>query len=393
MPRVAAMTGNNAVAESMRQINPDVVAAYPITPQTELSEEFAEFVANGKVDTEYVTVESEHSAMSACIGASAAGSRVLTATSSAGFALMWEMLPIASGTRTPVIMTVVNRAFSAPINIHCSHDDTMGGRDAGWIQLYSENSQEAYDNMIQAVRIGEDMSVRLPVMVAMDGFIISHAVERLELLDDESVKKFIGPYQSVNPLLDTKKPVTYGALALQDYYMESKWQQSAALLNSKAKILEVAAEYKKLTGRSYGLFENYKLDDAEVAIVIINSAAGVAKMVVDELREKGIKAGVLQPRVYRPFPHEEIREALKNIKAIAIMDRTDAFGAGGTPTFTEVTSALYGLTNPPKVINYVYGLGGRDIRVEDIHGVYQRLTEIAKTGKTGKMFEYLGVRK
>ncbi|MCK4909670.1 MAG: pyruvate ferredoxin oxidoreductase, partial [Planctomycetes bacterium] len=295
MPRVAAMTGNNAVAESMRQINPDVVAAYPITPQTELSEEFAEFVANGKVDTEYVTVESEHSAMSACIGASAAGSRVLTATSSAGFALMWEMLPIASGTRTPVIMTVVNRAFSAPINIHCSHDDTMGGRDAGWIQLYSENSQEAYDNMIQAVRIGEDMSVRLPVMVAMDGFIISHAVERLELLDDESVKKFIGPYQSVNPLLDTKKPVTYGALALQDYYMESKWQQSAALLNSKAKILEVAAEYKKLTGRSYGLFENYKLDDAEVAIVIINSAAGVAKMVVDELREKGIKAGVLQP--------------------------------------------------------------------------------------------------
>lgn len=392
MSRIAAMTGNNAVAEAMRQINPDVVAAYPITPQTELMEEFAEFVANGRVKTEYIPVESEHSAMSACIGASLAGSRVLTATSSAGFALMWEMLPIASGMRTPIIMTVVNRAFSAPINIHCSHDDTMGGRDTGWIQIYSENAQEIYDNFIQAVKIGEDFSVRLPVMVAMDGFIISHAVERLELLDDAAIQEFIGPYQATNSVLDVQHPVTYGAIALQDYYMEHKKQQSDALRNAKAKVLQVAEEFARLSGRRYGLFEGYQLDDAEVAIVILNSAAGVVKMVVDELRTKGIKAGVLKPRLFRPFPAEEIRTALKNVKAIAVMDRTDAFGAGGTPTYTEVTSALYGLNNPPKIINHVYGLGGRDLRLEDIHGVYQKLLEIALSGKVEQTFEYLGVR-
>lgn len=393
--RVAALTGNNAIAEAMRQINPDVVAAYPITPQTELAEEFAEFVANGKVDTEYIAVESEHSAMSACVGASAAGARVMTATSSAGFALMWEMLAVASGLRTPVIMTVVNRAFSAPLNIHCSHDDTMGGRDTGWIQLYSENAQEAYDNLIQAVRIGEDLSIRLPIMVCMDGFIISHSVERVELLDDDVVRKFVGPYQAVNPLLDTTKPVTFGAIALPDYYTEHKRLESEALLNSKSKILEISKDFAKVSGRNYGLFETYpeNLKDTELVIVVLNSAAGVTRMIVDELRAKGVKAGLLKPRLYRPFPREEIREALKNIKAIAVLDRTDSFGAGGSPTFVEVTSAMYGLAKSPLMINYIYGLGGRDIIPDDIRLVFNRLIDMAKTGKiTGRINDYLTVR-
>lgn len=392
MPRIAAMTGNNAVAEAMRQINPDVVAAYPITPQTESVEEFADFVANGMVKTQYVPVESEHSSMSACIGASAAGARTMTATSSAGFALMWEMLPIASGLRTPIVMYVSNRAFSAPLNIHCSHDDTMGGRDTGWIQLYSENAQEMYDNLIQAIRIAEDASVRLPIMVCMDGFIISHAIERVDLLDDEPVKKFVGEFKSESNLLNIEHPISIGACALQDYYTEAKRQHSEAILNSKAKILQVADEFAKISGRKYGLFESYRLEDAEYALVIINSAAGVAKMVVNELREKGVKVGLLKPRVYRPFPAEEIRNALKHLKAIAVMDRVDAFGSGGTPTFTEVRSAMYGLPNLPLMINYVYGLGGRDIRLEDINKVYQRLFDIVKTGQTGKTFDYLNVR-
>ncbi|MFH0888017.1 MAG: pyruvate ferredoxin oxidoreductase [Planctomycetota bacterium] len=392
MPRIVAMTGNNAIAEGMRQINPDVVAAYPITPQTEAVEEFADFVANGRVKTQYIPVESEHSSMSACIGASASGARTMTTTSSAGFALMWEMLPIASGLRTPVIMYVANRAFSAPLNIHCSHDDTMGGRDTGWIQIYSENAQEAYDNLIQAVLIGEDKSIRLPVMVCMDGFIISHSVERVELLDDEIIQKFIGEYKTEYSLLNVNNPISIGACALQDYYTEHKRQHSEALMNSKDKILEIADKFYKISGRKYGLFESYRLDDAEYAIVIINSAAGVAKMVVDELREKGIKVGVLKPRIYRPFPATEIKNALKHLKAIAVLDRVDSFGTASTPTFTEVKAAMYGLDKSPLMINYVYGLGGRDVRLEDINKVYQKLISIGKTGKIDKVFDYLTVR-
>jgi pyruvate ferredoxin oxidoreductase alpha subunit len=326
----------------------------------------------------------------------------MTATSSAGFALMWEMLPIASGLRTPVIMYVANRAFSAPLNIHCSHDDTMGGRDTGWLQIYSENAQEAYDNLIQAVPIGEDKSIRLPVMVCMDGFIISHSVERVELLDDKVVQQFIGEYKTDYSLLNVNKPISIGACALPDYYTEHKRQHSEALMNSKDKILEIADKFYKISGRKYGLFEPYRLNDAEYAIVIINSGAGVAKMVVDELREKGIKAGVLKPRIYRPFPANEIRDALKHLKAIAVLDRVDSFGTASTPTFTEVKAAMYGLDKParpdgrsggsPLMINYVYGLGGRDVRLEDINKVYQKLISITKKGKIDKVFDYLTVR-
>jgi pyruvate ferredoxin oxidoreductase alpha subunit len=393
MSRIEALTGNNTVAEAMRQINPDVVAAYPITPQTELMEEFAQFVADGLVDTEYMPVESEHSALSACIGASLAGARVMTATSACGFALMWELLPVAAGMRTPIIMSVVNRAFNAPLNIHCSHDDTMGGRDSGWIQFYSENAQELYDNLIQAVRIAEDGEVLLPAMVAFDGFIISHAVERVELLEDEDVRRFIGQFRPIHHVLDPDHPVTFGACALQDYYMEHKWQHSQALKNSIEKILEIAKEYEKISGRRYGLFEAYELDDAQIGIVVLNSASGVVRSVVKELRKEGIKAGMLKLRVYRPFPSLQIKELLKGLKAIAVLERTDAFGASGSPTFLEIRSVLAELQNPPPVTNYIYGLGGRDFRLQDAREVYKDLLEIAKSGKPKKQFDYINVRK
>jgi pyruvate ferredoxin oxidoreductase alpha subunit len=284
-----AITGNEAVAEAMRQINPDVVAAYPITPATEIVQIFADSVSNGKVDTEFVTVESEHSAMSATIGASAAGARAMTATSSQGLALMWEMLYIAAGLRLPIVAPIVNRALSAPINIHCDHSDTMGARDSGWIQIYSEDAQEAYDNLIQAMRIAEHPDVLLPTMVTMDGFIVSHGMGNAELLPDDVVKKFVGEYEPEHYLLDVENPITVGALDFSDWYFEHRRQLADAHTRVQDVVLQVAKEFKEISGREYKLFDAYKLDDAEVAIVVINSAAGTAKTVVDQLREKGLK--------------------------------------------------------------------------------------------------------
>lgn len=387
-----ALTGNEAVALSMKQINPDVVAAYPITPQTEIVQFFSSFVANGQVDTEFVTVESEHSAMSATVGASAAGARAMTATSANGLALMWEVVYIAASNRLPIVMPVVNRALSAPINIHCDHSDTMGARDSGWIQLYSENSQEAYDNMIQAVRIAEHPDVLLPVMVMMDGFIISHGLENLEVMDDESVKDFVGTYKPDHYLLDIENPITMGPLALFDFYFEIKRQQAEAMKNAKDVILDVAKEYKDLSGREYGLFESYKLDDAEIAIVVMSSAAGTGKYVVDKLREEGKKAGLLKLRVFRPFPHKEIAEALKHIKALAVMDRAESFSDFGGPLFAPIRSALFDVKNDIKVVDYIYGLGGRDIVPPHIEKVFNDLEEIKETGKYDKLVNYLGVR-
>jgi pyruvate ferredoxin oxidoreductase alpha subunit len=392
MPKTVAMTGNIAAANAMRQINPDVCAAYPITPSTEVMQQFASFVADGDVDTELVTVESEHSAMSACIGASAAGGRVMTATSANGLALMWEMLYIASGNRLPIVMTTVNRALSAPINIHGDHSDAMGARDAGWIQLYSENAQEAYDNLLQAFPIGETENVRLPVMVCLDGFIISHSIERMELLDDKEAKKFAGEYIPNYPLLDVENPVTYGPLDLQNYYMEHKRQQVEAMKHAKKAILDVAARFKESFGRSYGLFEEYKLDDAELAVLCMGSATGTTKVVIDKLREEGIKVGMLKLRVFRPFPAEEIAQALQNVKALAVMDRSDSFGAAGGPLFNEVSAALYDLDSRPQIINYIYGLGGRDLGLNDIQQVFDRLQRIAQGEPVGQKSDYLGVR-
>jgi len=392
MEKTLALTGNDAGAYAMLQINPDVVAAYPITPQTELMHKFAEFVADGKVDTEFVLVESEHSAMSAVVGASAAGCRSMTATSANGLALMWEIVYIASGNRLPITMAMVNRALSAPINIHCDHSDSMGARDTGWIQLFSESSQEVYDNMIQAIRIAENKDVLLPVMVTLDGFVLSHTIERVDLLDDAAVKDFVGTYTAEYPLLNTEKPLTYGPLDLQDYYFEHKRQQVEAMKNAKDVILSVADEFAQLSGRKYGLFEEYKLEDAEIAVVVLGSTAGTAKAVVDNLRAEGVKAGMLKLRAFRPFPHEELVEALKSMKAIAVMDRSASFGALGGPVFAELRSAFYGNVSGIPLVNYIYGLGGRDVPDTDIEIVYRDLDKIASSGEVGELVTYLGVR-
>ncbi len=388
--KVVGLTGNSAIAYAMKQIDPDVCAAYPITPSTAIMEEFSVYYADGQVSTELIAVESEHSAMSACIGASAAGARVMTATSSQGLALMWEMLYIASGLRLPIVMAVVNRALSAPINIHCDHSDTMGARDSGWIQLYSENVQEAYDNLFQAVRIAEDKRVLLPVMVCLDGFITSHAIENLTLIDDADVKDFIGEHEPAYTLLDTDNPITVGAMTLPDAYMDIKCQQSKAVTASKEVVLEVAKEFEQRFGRSYGLMEAYRLDDAEVCVVVLSSAAGTTKVAVDELRSQGKKVGLLKPRLYRPFPYREIMDALKGCKAVCVLDRADSMNGFGGPLFTDIRAALYDAPQRPVVINRIFGLGGRDYTVEDAISVYQELLKIQKTGKVETLSAYLG---
>lgn len=392
MAKVVAVTGNEAVANALRQVNPDVCAAYPITPQTEMMQRFSSFVSDGKVKTELILVESEHSAMSACVGASAAGGRVITATSAQGLALMWEILFIASGMRLPIVMPVVNRALSAPLNIHGDHSDAMGARDAGWIQLWSENGQEAYDNTIQAFRIGEHMDIRLPVMVCLDGFIISHSIERLEYLDDEIVQQFVGEFRQMNPLLDIDRPVSYGPLILTDYYMEFRRAQAEVSTKVARVVLDVAEEFALISGRRYGLFESYRLDDAEIGLVILNSAAGTAKDVVDTFRDRGIRAGLLKPRLYRPFPYQEIGEALKHLKVLCVLDRADCFGGSYGPVFTDIAASLYHYQEKPILVNKIYGLGGRDFLPGHAEAVLEELVDIARTRTVKTSKEYIGVR-
>jgi len=387
MSTILPLTGNEAGAEAMRQIAPDVVAAYPITPQTELMHKFADYVADGKVITELILVESEHSAMSACVGASAAGARVMTATSSQGMALMWEILYIAAALRLPIVMPLVNRSLSAPINIHCDHSDSMGARDTGWIQLYCENCQEVYDNIIQAMKIAENQDVLLPAMVCYDGFILSHTVERAEILEDHEVKGSIGEHVADHPLLDVEHPVTYGALDLQDYYFEHKRQEAEAMRNARPVILKVAEEFEVLSGRTYSLFEEYLSKDAECIMVCLGSAAGTAKAAVDELRAAGEKVGLLKLRCFRPFPAEELVQALAHATSIAVMDRSDGVNSIGGPVFSEIRAALYGRSSA-KISNYIYGLGGRDIHIEMMKSVFQDLKE----GKFAEQAFYLGVR-
>ena len=387
------LSGNEATAIAMKQINPDVVAAFPITPSTEIPQYFSTFVSNGEVDTEFVAVESEHSAMSATIGAEAAGARAMTATSANGLSLMWEMIYIASSLRLPIVMALVNRAVSGPLNIHNDHSDAMGVRDAGWIMLFSENNQEAYDNMLMAHRIAEHKDVQLPVMVCQDGFITSHSIENIELENDEDVKKFVGQYKPEHYLLNDKEPIAIGPLDLQAYLFEHKAQQAEAMKNAKKVIKEVAEEFEKWTGRKYEFFEKYKLDDAEIAIVCMNSTAGTTKAVVDELREKGVKAGLLKLRMFRPFPAEEIAEALQGLKAVAILDKADSLNSAGGALFEDVTSAMYVNKKQVPMVNYIYGIGGRDTTTMQIESVYNDLQEIVKTGETGNPYRYLGLRK
>ena len=387
------LSGNEASAIAMKQINPDVVAAFPITPSTEIPQYFSTFVSNGKVDTEFIAVESEHSAMSACIGAEAAGARAMTATSSNGLAYMWEMIYIASASRLPIVMPLVNRALSGPLNIHNDHSDAMGIRDSGWIMLFSENNQEAYDNLIMAHRIAEHKDVMLPLAVCQDGFITSHSIENIELIEDEKVKEFVGKYKPEHYLLNAKEPMAIGPLDLQAYLFEHKYQQAEAMKKAKDVILKVSKDFEELTGRKYSFFEEYRLDDAEFAIVCMNSTAGTVKAVVDELRAKGIKAGLLKIRVFRPFPADEVANALGHLKAVAILDKADSLNAIGGALFEDVTSSMYVNGKNVPAINYIYGIGGRDTTTKDIHTVYTDLQEVANSGKVENPYRYLSVRR
>jgi len=386
------LTGNDAGAEAMRQIDPDVVAAFPITPQTELMHKFAEFVADGDVKAEFVLVESEHSAMSATVGAAASGARAMTATSANGLALMWEIVYIAASYRLPIVMPVINRALSGPINIHCDHSDTMGCRDSGWIQIYSENAQEVYDNMLQAIRIAEHPDVLLPVMVTFDGFIISHTAEVLEGLEDAEVREWVGEYVPKYSLLNTDDPVTFGPLDLQDYYFEHKRQEIEGMRNAPAVIRDVGRAYGELSGRSYDMLEGYMLDDAETVIVALGSTCGTTRTIVDELRAKGTKAGLLKIRCFRPFPEAEIAEALSRTAAVAVLDRSVSFGAPGGPVHKEIRAALFGEKNPPAIVNYVYGLGGRDASPDHIRQVYSELAALVGKATPDDNIRFLGLR-
>lgn len=384
------MSGNEAVAYAMKQINPDVMGAFPITPSTEIPQYFSKYIADGKVDTEFVAVESEHSAMSVCIGAAAAGARAVTATSSAGLAFMWELLYVAASSRIPITMAVVNRALTGPININNDHSDSMGCRDTGWIQIYAENNQEVYDNYIQAMPISE--YCRLPIMICQDGFITSHAVENITLLEDEAVKNFVGEYDPAHYLLKKDEPLAVGPYGVSPYYMEIKKAQAEAMKSAGERILSVAEAFEKISGRKYGFFEEYRMEDAEMAVVVIGSSAGTGKDAVDQLRAAGVKAGLLKIRVFRPFPMAEVAAALSGVKAVAVMDKSEGFSACGGPLFAEVRSALYDLADRPKCVNYVYGLGGRDVTVGTYETIFGELAEILRTGDVGQVYRHIGQR-
>lgn len=394
MSKTVALVGTDAIAEAMRQINPDVVPAYPITPQTAIVEAFAQMVADGRVDSEMINAESEHSAMSAAIGAAAAGARVLTATSAQGLALMWEMLYIASGMRLPIVMPNVNRALSAPINIHCDHSDSMGARDSGWIQLFSENAQEAYDNVLQAVRIAEDTNVLLPVMVLLDGFIISHSVDRLDLLDDRVAKEFVGTLLPRNSLLDAGSPPSWGTFdGLGGYYFEFKRAQAQAMINAAAVVREVGRRYAEISGRHYDYFETYRMEEAELAVVAAGSAAGTIRSLIDQFRAEGIKIGMIKLRMFRPFPERELVDALSRVRAVAVFDRSDTFaGEMGGPLFVELRAAFYEAEKRPQLLNFIYGLGGRDLSQALIREAVHSFRNAAAGNDRQKRIIYLGLR-
>jgi pyruvate ferredoxin oxidoreductase alpha subunit len=401
---IQGLNGDEAVALAVKQCDVDVVAAYPITPQTIIVEKLSEYVANGEVETEYVCTESEHSAMAACLAASATGARVFTASASAGLALMHEMLFVTSGCRAPVVMAIANRALSAPLNIHGDHSDAMAERDSGWIQIYGENAQEVYDSVIQAFRIAEHLNVQLPVMVGLDGFTLSHTLENIEVLSDSDVRKFVGMRQfpvvlthegkTVPYKLDPENPMTMGPVAMPNYYFEFKRQQEEAMRNALAVIPQIHDEYAEMSGRRYGdgLLEQYALEDAEAAIICLGSTAGTVKTVVDDLRAKGVKAGLLRIRTYRPFPAEAIAKALGRVKAVAVMERSMSFGGIGGAVFHEVRHALYDAPTHPHIVNYIHGLGGRDTNPTQIHKVYDDLQKMAQAKHVDGLVRFIGLR-
>jgi len=395
------LNGDEAVAYAVKQVNPDVVAAYPITPQTIIVERFSEYVADGLVDTEFVAVESEHSALSSCVGAAAAGARAFTATAANGLALMWEITYITASLRLPIVMAVANRALSGPINIHNDHSDSMGARDSGWIQIYCENSQEVYDACIEAWRIGEHPDVQLPVMVCLDGFTLSHTMENVLTLPDEAVRGFIGERRFITVKghtgeaefrLNPEAPLTMGPLDLQDFYFEHKLQQVEAMKHALRVIPEVDAEYAEVSGRRYGVLHPYRMEDAEVALIGLGSTMGTVRHVVDALRSEGVKAGLLKMRVFRPFPAEELIEAVGDVPVIGVLDKAASFGAPGGPLYEEVKTTFYDEADRPLIADYIYGLGGRDASPQLIRGIFRRLEEIRARGEVAEKVSFVGVR-
>ena len=383
------LSGNEAIATAMRQINPDVFAMFP---STEIPQYFAQYVADGKVDTEFICVESEHSSLSACLGAEAAGCRAVTATSSAGLSYMNEVLYVAASSRLPVVLAVACRALTGPININHDYSDSMAERDSGFIQIYGENNQEVYDNYLMAHRIAEHPDVRLPLMVCEDGFITSHAIENIEIEEDDKVKAFVGEYKPENYLLKKENPLAVGPYGVSGYYMEARVAQAQAMKNAKQVILDVAADFEKTFGRKYGFFEEYRMEDAEIAMVIMGSSAGTAKAAVDQLRKNGVKAGLVKIRVFRPFPGEELAKAIAHCKAVAVMDKSEGFSACGGPLFAETSGAIINLDQRPKMIDIVFGLGGRDFTVDAALTVYDRLAKIANGGEIGAVYTHMGQR-
>jgi pyruvate ferredoxin oxidoreductase alpha subunit len=389
---VEVWDGNMASSQAMRQAQIDVVAAYPITPSTPIVQNYSQFLADGYVDGEFVMVESEHGAMSGCVGAAAAGGRVATATSSQGFALMAEVLYQASGMRLPIVLSVVNRALAAPLNVNGDHSDMYLGRDAGWINFNTSNPQEAYDMTLCAFKVGEDVDVRLPVMVHQDGFMSSHTAQNVLPLSDDDAYNFIGDYVAVNAMLDPSRPVTHGVQTEEDWHFEHKARQHNDLMNSKSKILEVFAQFKEKTGREYNLVESYKADDAELIIVALGTAVETAHIAVDAMREEGIKVGVVMPRVMRPFPMEELREALSSAKIVACLDRSAPGGTVGA-LFNEVAGAFINSEKRPLMTNYIYGLGGRDMTIDNFKEVINEMKASADAGKlTHPIQQFYGVR-
>lgn len=392
MSRKDRLSGNEAVAIAMRQINPDVMPAFPITPSTEIPQYFSNFVANGQVDTEFIPVESEHSAMSAAIGAEAAGARTLTATSSCGMAFMWEELNVAASNRLPIAMALVNRALSGPININADHSDAMGARDTGWIQIYSENNQEAYDNFVMAYPIAEHEDVHLPIMICQDGFITSHAVENIVIEDDEDVKKFVGEYEPKHFLLNKDEPLAVGPYSVTSYYMEARRAQAEAMAHVPGVVKEVARKFESIFGRHYDLIETYRMEDADYAFVIMGSAAGTMKEYADRMREEGEKVGIVKIRMFRPFPAKEVAEALSGVKAVAVMDRAESFNNVGGPLSGEVTRALFYEKVHCEATGYMYGLGGRDLLYEHAQSALSDLKKLCSGEKLTSYYRYLGVR-
>ncbi|MDD2627050.1 MAG: transketolase C-terminal domain-containing protein [Candidatus Methanomethylophilus sp.] len=381
-----AINGDSAIALAWKQINPDVCAAYPITPQTIIVEKFSQYVANGEVDTEFVDVESEHSALTFCTTACSAGARTFTATASQGLAYMWEMLPITAAMRVPLVMAVANRTLSGPININNDHGDVMSARDTGWISLFSENVQEAYDMSIVAPRIAEHPDVQLPCLVNLDGFILTHAIERMTPLETADVKKFVGPFKPLYPLLDTDHPVTHNLMDGPLNYFPHKVQMVQAMRKAHDVSEDVFAEYAKLSGRTYHLVEEYMCEDADYIAIVLGSSFGTMKEAVDQLRREGMKVGVAMPRVFRPWPEKEIAALVKGRKAVIVMDRHLSVGAYG-PMFPEVCAAATLDKEMPEMYNYIFGLGGADTMVSDFMSVFKDVSE----GRADKI-NFLGVR-